>query len=196
MRKLIPSTILVALLAFTTSTAYAQFPGGGFSFPEDVSLGDTIQLNVNMQLPGGFPTDPIDITALLIQGEDTTTLCEGSIQINESNQLIYELECVIPDDIDLGEHTVIIIISGSFGEFAFPGGGFMRILGDHDVDGSGSMNIGDVTALIGYIFTDGPPPLPGLSNGDLDCDGDVSIGDVTMLIGRIFAGGTLPCYAG
>lgn len=62
-----------------------------------------------------------------------------------------------------------------------------------DPNASGNINIADVTYLIAYIFSGGPPPLPALSSGDANCSGSVNIADITFLIARIFAGGPPPC---
>ncbi len=61
-----------------------------------------------------------------------------------------------------------------------------------DPDANSSINIADVTYIISYIFSGGPPPAP-LNAGDADCGGGVNIGDVTYLIAYIFGGGMSPC---
>ena len=60
-----------------------------------------------------------------------------------------------------------------------------------DADGSGGVNIADVTYLIARIFAGGPAPVP-LEAGDANGSGGVNIADVTYLIARIFAGGPAP----
>ncbi|HSH00231.1 MAG TPA: dockerin type I domain-containing protein [candidate division Zixibacteria bacterium] len=60
-----------------------------------------------------------------------------------------------------------------------------------DADNSGSVNIADVTALIGYIFSGGAAP-GCCEEGDADGSGSVNIADATYLIGRIFSGGAAP----
>jgi Subtilase family/Dockerin type I domain len=62
-----------------------------------------------------------------------------------------------------------------------------------DVDGSGSVNIADVTYMIATIFSGGPFPDPPES-GDVNCSGGFNIADVTFLIARIFSGGPAPCF--
>ena len=47
-----------------------------------------------------------------------------------------------------------------------------------DVDGDGTVSIGDVTALIDYLLSGGTPP----ESADCNQDGNVTIGDVTTLI--------------
>ncbi|MCH7878243.1 MAG: S8 family serine peptidase [candidate division Zixibacteria bacterium] len=61
-----------------------------------------------------------------------------------------------------------------------------------DANGSGGINIADVTFLIARIFAGGMPPNP-LALGDANCDTSVNIGDITFLIARIFAMGPAPC---
>lgn len=60
-----------------------------------------------------------------------------------------------------------------------------------DANGSGAVNIADVTYLIARIFAGGPAPVPPEA-GDANGSGSVNIADVTYLIARIFAGGAAP----
>ncbi len=60
-----------------------------------------------------------------------------------------------------------------------------------DADAGNSVNIGDVTWLIAYIFLGGLAP-ECMSKGDPDGGGSVNIGDVVYLIGYIFLGGGAP----
>ncbi|HSH00551.1 MAG TPA: thrombospondin type 3 repeat-containing protein, partial [candidate division Zixibacteria bacterium] len=61
-----------------------------------------------------------------------------------------------------------------------------------DVDNGGTVNIGDVTYLIQFIFNDGPPPVIA-GSGDVNCSGTLNIGDVTYVLDLIFTNGPLPC---
>ena len=60
-----------------------------------------------------------------------------------------------------------------------------------DANGSGQVNIADVTFLIARIFAGGAAPAPEEA-GDANGSGSVNIADVTYLIARIFAGGPAP----
>ncbi|HSG98895.1 MAG TPA: dockerin type I repeat-containing protein, partial [candidate division Zixibacteria bacterium] len=60
-----------------------------------------------------------------------------------------------------------------------------------DADNSGSVNIGDATYLIQYIFSSGPAPVCA-DEGDADGSNSVNIGDVTHLIAYIFSSGPAP----
>lgn len=60
-----------------------------------------------------------------------------------------------------------------------------------DADGGGSINIGDVTYTIAYIFSGGPA-ASCCEEGDADGGGSINIGDVTYTIAYIFSGGPAP----
>jgi len=62
-----------------------------------------------------------------------------------------------------------------------------------DVNADGSINILDVTYLVGYLYRDGPDPIP-LQSGDPDCNGNINILDVTYLIAYLYREGPAPCY--
>ena len=61
-----------------------------------------------------------------------------------------------------------------------------------DVNASGEVDIDDVVYLIGYIFSNGPAPVP-MQAGDPECSGSADIDDVVYLINYIFSGGNPPC---
>jgi len=67
-----------------------------------------------------------------------------------------------------------------------------------DANYSGFVDIGDVTHIIAYIFSGGPPPTPFILMGDVDtteageCYQSVDISDVVYLIAYIFQGGAAP----
>ena len=61
-----------------------------------------------------------------------------------------------------------------------------------DPNASGEVDIDDAVYLIGYIFSDGPAPIP-LQAGDPDCSGSADIDDAVYLINYIFTGGNPPC---
>lgn len=70
-----------------------------------------------------------------------------------------------------------------------PSGGCCITAGD--ANNTGTVTIGDVTFLIGYIFSGGPAPVC-CEEGDADGFGTITIGDVTYLISYIFGGGPAP----
>jgi hypothetical protein len=60
-----------------------------------------------------------------------------------------------------------------------------------DADGSGEINLLDITYLINYIYKGGPEPLP-YDSGDSNGNGMINILDVTYLINYIYKGGPEP----
>lgn len=60
-----------------------------------------------------------------------------------------------------------------------------------DVDGSGSIDVADLTFLVDYLFRGGPPPDPE-ALGDLDCNGVINVADLTFMVDYLFRGGPAP----
>ncbi|MBU8934988.1 MAG: dockerin type I repeat-containing protein [candidate division Zixibacteria bacterium] len=60
-----------------------------------------------------------------------------------------------------------------------------------NVDGIGDVNIADLTYLVAYLFTGGPPP-PCLEEADVNGDGEINIADLTYLVSYLFTGGPAP----
>jgi hypothetical protein len=58
-----------------------------------------------------------------------------------------------------------------------------------DVNGDGSVNVGDVVVLVDYLYRNGPPPQPPEA-GDTNCDGYVNVGDVVYLVDYLYRGGS------
>ncbi len=56
-----------------------------------------------------------------------------------------------------------------------------------------SVNVGDATYIINYVFKEGQAPKPYLSSADANCDGSVNVGDAVMVINYVFSGGPEPC---
>ncbi len=69
------------------------------------------------------------------------------------------------------------------GYFSEKGGTFLR----GDVNGDGSVNISDVTALIDYLLSSNPSGV-NLTAADCNQDGNVNISDVTALIDYLLSG--------
>ncbi|MFH1374701.1 MAG: dockerin type I repeat-containing protein [bacterium] len=60
-----------------------------------------------------------------------------------------------------------------------------------DVDGTGSIDVGDLTYLVAYLFQGGAPP-PCDIEGDVDGTGSIDVGDLTYLVAYLFQGGANP----
>ncbi|MFH1374826.1 MAG: SBBP repeat-containing protein [bacterium] len=60
-----------------------------------------------------------------------------------------------------------------------------------DADYSGTLDVGDLTFLVAYLFQGGDaPPCP--EEGDVDGSGFTDVGDLTALVSYLFQGGTAP----
>lgn len=60
-----------------------------------------------------------------------------------------------------------------------------------DADGSGTINIADLTYLINRLFFGGDP-FPCAGEGDVDGSGSINVGDVVYLVDYLFFGGLPP----
>ena len=62
-----------------------------------------------------------------------------------------------------------------------------------DCNNDGTINIFDITHLIGYLYLEGDPPDP-MASGDVNCDETINIFDITDLIAYLYLSGAPPCY--
>ncbi|PKK82218.1 MAG: hypothetical protein CVT49_14925 [candidate division Zixibacteria bacterium HGW-Zixibacteria-1] len=62
-----------------------------------------------------------------------------------------------------------------------------------DVDGSGEVNILDITQLIKYLYKSGLPPKYDLRVGDVNCSGNANVLDASYLIYFLYRGGPESC---
>ncbi len=60
-----------------------------------------------------------------------------------------------------------------------------------DADGSGPVNVADLTHLVDYLFFDGPAP-PCIEEGDVDASGATNVADLTYLVEYLFFDGPAP----
>ncbi|MBU8932598.1 MAG: immune inhibitor A [candidate division Zixibacteria bacterium] len=67
----------------------------------------------------------------------------------------------------------------------------IELRGNLDYELPDEVNIADLTYLVAYLFTGGPPPLC-LEEGDIDGNGEINIADLTYLVSYLFTGGTDP----
>lgn len=61
-----------------------------------------------------------------------------------------------------------------------------------DVNDDGTLNIGDLTYMINWLYLSGPPP-PDPSAADMDLCPGVDVGDIDYLLHFMFFGGPAPC---
>jgi len=60
-----------------------------------------------------------------------------------------------------------------------------------DVNHDGGIDVADLTYLVAYLFTGGPPP-PCKAEGDVNGDGGIDVADLTYLVAYLFTGGPPP----
>jgi hypothetical protein len=61
-----------------------------------------------------------------------------------------------------------------------------------DTDGSGDLNVADVTYLVAFLFQGGPAPTPWEA-ADCDLSGEINVADLTYLVSYLFQAGPAPC---
>ncbi len=89
---------------------------------------------------------------------------------------------IIPIDNGLiGLHSEFVTVN------SIPPSGFLC----GDIDASGLINILDITYLLGYLYMDGPEPVP-YASADVNNNGMLNILDVTYLIAYLYMGGPEP----
>ena len=62
-----------------------------------------------------------------------------------------------------------------------------------DIDGSGAINVLDISYLVNYLYKGGMAPRYDISMGDPDCNGRINILDVSYLVDYLYRGGPDPC---
>lgn len=60
-----------------------------------------------------------------------------------------------------------------------------------DADGTGTLNVADLTFIANYLFKDGPAPAC-LDEADTDGSGSINIADITYFVAYLFKGGPAP----
>ncbi len=61
-----------------------------------------------------------------------------------------------------------------------------------DADGSGDVNIADLTYIVAYIFQGGPEPVKEEA-ADVDKSGNINVADLTGFVAFIFEDGSIDC---
>ena len=92
----------------------------------------------------------------------------------------------------------LVIFSVFYGFLAIFWGGFFASQAyaiPGDVNGSGVVEVGDVTYLIAYLYQDGPAPINPI-DADVDGSPGINTGDLMQLIGHIYGPCNLQPYTG
>lgn len=194
--------IMLVLMGFCfvggNTNAQPFLGSSSFDFPSEFSIGDTIDFSAQIDMIGMdslFSGYQFDITLSLYNDADTIQLCSGSVELQNGGILIYQFSCEIPDDIDLGQYSLLIELNTPTGMFVVSQGQSVQVDGNFDINSDGSLDIADLVYLVQFMFANGPPPQPGLSNADLNCDRQNDISDLITMIQFMFNDGTLPCYS-
>ncbi|HVP06842.1 MAG TPA: dockerin type I repeat-containing protein [Candidatus Acidoferrum sp.] len=61
-----------------------------------------------------------------------------------------------------------------------------------DVDTMGAVDIGDLEALVAFLYTGVPSPQPVVAAADVNCDGTVDVSDIQYLVDYLFTTGPAP----
>jgi len=153
---------------------------------KNVSInGDTVVLGLIADIGGGTPPLP--------PGEGPIAYIYFSIPCDPDN--VYD-SCFIAWDTTTvqPENQGLLFVDNQGNEFVpyfEPGTTFVALYRPGDVNGNCSINIGDVLALISYLYKDGAEPCP-LDAGDPSGDCTIDIGDVLYLINYLYKGGPPP----
>ena len=62
-----------------------------------------------------------------------------------------------------------------------------------DIDGSGAVNVLDISYLVNYLYKGGARPVYDIRMGDPDCNGHINILDISYIISYLYRGGPEPC---
>ncbi len=160
-----------------------------------------------------FLDDTVSVYAIPFSGEPLITAGTGlmgylhfsySLDITPQLMTIDTVTVLIPPDVDYSTRFLEPARGFFTPDFTL---GYIEILqaygccagirGDVDNDGGSLPNVADLTYLVGYLFTGGPPPdCP--SEADVDAiDGpDANIADLTYLVAYLFTGGPDPVSCG
>jgi len=98
------------------------------------------------------------------------------------------------DNVDSTDGTRTVLLSSdllTYEPAVYSGMITMRSVLRGDANGSGTVNIADVTYLVAYLFTGGPAPV-SIQAGDAAVDFQVTIPDLTYLVDYLFTGGPPP----
>jgi aminopeptidase N len=63
-----------------------------------------------------------------------------------------------------------------------------------DIDGLGTIALGDLLHLLRYLYKDGPTPADMIT-ADVNCDGAINLLDVVVLLNYLYQQGAVPCWS-
>jgi len=171
---------------------------------DSVATGGTTEMTITTSGPDAtsfeiVPSDPptyYNITTTAVY-EDTVEVCidyddNGLTPQEEANLTLQHYDGFEWIDITSSIDTVNNIICGrtvSLSPFVVAKPEITYICGD--ADGSGAVNLLDITFLISYLYKGGPVPDP-VEAADADGSGGINLLDCTYLINYLYKGGPPP----
>ena len=123
----------------------------------------------------GFAVAAINTTEPLVTVPQVATVNANTYQANWLNAEVNDARHVTIYQYYPGSHLTVWRLTKN--------GGILR----GDVNGDGTVDVGDVTALIAYVLTGDDEGII-LENAQCDSSEDIDVGDVTALITRILSG--------
>jgi hypothetical protein len=112
----------------------------------------------------------------ILPNTDTMTLTIAWQMAADSSYIYVNLASSSPQDYDLENNEI---------------SEFLHSCVCGDVDGNGSINVGDLSYLVDYLFFSGPPP-PVMEAANVDGEGGVNVADLTYLVDYLIFGGDEP----
>ncbi len=166
-----------------------QLPLQGLRFTETatVCLGN---------LQDGYVTGDIDPSSVLVN----TTIAPATWEVLPSHpdfdgevfQITFPVEdLLVTYGLQMDTTVHIHNVSGEYNDqSSFSVDGTVTIVGHitGDMNDDGTIDVGDLTFLVAYLFQSGPPP-PVPAAGDVDGSGSIDVGDLTYLVAYLFQGG-------
>lgn len=167
-------------------------PGTMYAFQANSidPLMDTVYL---YGFPEGYSASDVDPTTLLINSSITPT--SSLVTSEDTLRVTFSMTDFILGYIPLWDTTnQVYTVSGQFNDgTCFSSAGEVTMIGHKsgDLNFDGAVNVADLTYLVDFLFTGGPPPSIMVA-ADLDGNCAVNIADLTYLVDYLFAGGPRP----
>jgi len=193
-----------SIKAITDMSASAGLSTPLYTFITSGEIGDTISDTIQLiEVGGSQPAtgvslafgDLIDSTGNIITGNEinfelpvTTVPAGGTIDVPFS--------LIIHDTTASGAYSGTIAVTSDAGDFVIDLKLVVRdpeICGD--VDGTGRINILDITYLVSYLYKGGPAPY-SIQVADVNSSGNINLLDITHLISYLYKGGPPPNCTG
>jgi hypothetical protein len=150
---------------------------------------DTVSDPVSFDWEDAFDPNPTDQVTYTLYVSSSDQFAPESTLVIDS---LISSETIVSPEQDGPAYWWKVRARDPWGETSWSNQVFsFRVENYGDVNGDGTINLGDVVFLINFLFKGGPPPQP-VSVGDVNGDCEVNLGDVVYLINYLFKGGPRP----